>query len=136
MSIQTRSHLNESYESCESRESLVLSQFIDEDIDYDILEKYPLYKDYLFKKTQFPNILTAILYLRQQMGITNDSDEPYYEKMRNFDKIIFEGTEYITDINELLKITKNLGILSILSIESKEFDSITKNTIIQKIANY
>ena len=127
MSIQTRAQLNE---------SLVRDQFIDEDIDYDILEKYPLYKDYLFKKTQFPNILTAILYLRQQMGITNDSDEPYYEKMRNFDKIIFEGTEYLTDINELLKITKNLGILSILSIESKEFDPITKSTIIQKIANY
>jgi hypothetical protein len=127
MSIQTQAQLNK---------SLVRSQIIDEDIDYDILEKYPLYKDYLFKKTQFPNILTAILYLRQQMGITNDSSEPYYEKMRNFDKNIFEETEYLTDINELLKITKNLGILSILSIESKEFDPITKSVIIQKIANY
>jgi hypothetical protein len=39
MSIQTRAQLNE---------SLVRGQFIDEDIDYDILEKYPLYKDYLF----------------------------------------------------------------------------------------
>ena len=59
-----------------------------------------------------------------------------YEKMKKFDKTIFEGTEYLTDINELHKITKNIGILSILSINDKEFDNTTKGVIIQKIANY
>ena len=58
------------------------------------------------------------------------------EKMKKFDKTIFEGTEYLTDINELHKITKNIGILSILSINDKEFDNTTKGVIIQKIANY
>ena len=124
----------------ELKDSLIQNNFINEkinqDVDYDILEKYPLYKNYLFKKSQFPNVLTAILYLRQQMGITTDINEPYYEKMKKFDKTIFEGTEYLTDINELHKITKNIGILSILSINDKEFDNTTKGVIIQKIANY
>ena len=88
----------------ELKDSLIQNNFINEkinqDVDYDILEKYPLYKNYLFKKSQFPNVLTAILYLRQQMGITTDINEPYYEKKKKFYKTIFEGTEYLTDINE------------------------------------
>jgi hypothetical protein len=78
----------------------------EDDIDIKIIDKYPAYKNYLENgNITMVKLLTSIMFLKKKAGHVIDKSNPFYNMMMNYDENIFNGTEYMDDIIELLTST-------------------------------
>ena len=126
--------LSQSKSQSKSQFQVLLNSVQEDDKYFVILDKYSLYRDYIFRKPQFTNIIIALLYLQKQSGKDVDTNEPFYEDMKNFDSSIFEGTDYQNDIEALFNITKHIGILIVSTFT--EIEDEDKLKIYTAIRNY
>ena len=102
---------------------------------FDALDKYPLYKEYIFTTpAQINRLLTAIVYFRQELGY-DVTQETFYNNINQINNTMFDSTKLEeSELKTLLKITVVIAASIVMDCDGIEIKDKTK--IVNKIKEY
>jgi hypothetical protein len=103
--------------------------------EFDALDKYPLYKEYIFTTpAQINRLLTAIVYFRQELGY-DVTQETFYNSIGQINNNMFDSTKLEeSELKRLLKINVIIATTIVMNCDGIEIKDKTK--IVNRIKDY